>query len=95
MLTTAQHVLLSRLEVSFTIKIAELKLENSRLICEVNKWGGTSAAVSKLKQDAEEASRQLMAMLQIADLENQHPKKDIQLLEILDYRHYTRNFATN
>ena len=44
----------------------------------MTKWRDAAAAESKLKQDAEEASKQRTAMLQAADLENQHLKREVQ-----------------
>jgi uncharacterized membrane protein YgaE (UPF0421/DUF939 family) len=52
--------------------------ENSGLIYKVNKLKDAAAAESTLKRDAEEAANQLKAMLDIANLENQYLKRDIQ-----------------
>jgi hypothetical protein len=45
---------------------------------EVNKLKDTAAAESTFKRDAEEAANQLTAMLQTAELENQHLRRDLQ-----------------
>ncbi|KAF4627297.1 hypothetical protein G7Y89_g10855 [Cudoniella acicularis] len=69
---------IARGKVNFTDRIAELEAENSRLICEVNKLEDATTAELTLRRDAKEATNQLKAMLDIANLENQYLKKDIQ-----------------
>ena len=44
----------------------------------MNKFQDAAAAESTLKRDAEEAASQLKAMLDIANLENQYLKRNIQ-----------------
>lgn len=44
----------------------------------VNKLKDTAAAELTFKRDAKEAANQLIAVLYIAELENQHLKRDIQ-----------------
>jgi hypothetical protein len=56
----------------------ELEVENLGLIYEVNKLKDAAVAESTLKRDAEEAANQLKTMLDIANLENQYLKRDIQ-----------------
>ena len=56
----------------------ELEAENSGLIYKVNKLKHTIIIELTLKQEAKEAMNQLKAMLNIANLENQYLKRDIQ-----------------
>lgn len=73
-----QDILFAGLVAKFTDIIAELEAENSRLTCEVNKLKNIAAVESTLKRGAEEAANQLIAILHIAELENQYLKRDIQ-----------------
>ncbi|OCK82377.1 hypothetical protein K432DRAFT_391329 [Lepidopterella palustris CBS 459.81] len=78
---------------NFTDRIEELEAESSRLMGEVNKLKDAAATESASKRDAEAAANQLTVMLQTAELENQHLKRDIQKWATLaeDFRVSTAN----
>jgi hypothetical protein len=62
-------------------------------MCEVNKLKDTITIELTFKRDAKAAANQLIAMLRIAELENQHLKRDIQKWATLaeDFRVSTAN----
>jgi hypothetical protein len=62
-------------------------------MCEVNKLKDTTTIELTFKRDAKAAANQLIAMLRIAELENQHLKRDIQKWATLaeDFRVSTAN----